>query len=749
MPDRERFDIEIPGCTPQPLMAYLKALGILRLVSEQKDGEARAWWENDLFWLSSSLDRAALVNFFLEEYQPTPILAPWGARSGFYPGASETSARKALEAVVQNTETRLARFREGIASVRTLLDRLALSGKASNEDKLELLRQCRSNLPESVIAWLDACALDTPPFPPLLGTGGNEGSGSYVSGFTQQVVNCVIRRASDDALYTSLFVTQRRGVLTSQTPGHFSPAAAGGPNATQGLEGGSNTNPWDYILCLEGACLWASAVTRRLGASRGGMASFPFTVAISGSGSASLALKDRIKPKQAKRSGAEMWLPMWERRLSLGEISLLLSEGRASLGRRSAITGIDLARAASTLGVDRGIKRFIRTGFLMRNGQSFLSIPLGAFEVTERPSASLLQEIDTWLDRFRRASADKKAPPRFVSALSRIESAIFEFCKHGGAPLFQEVLVSVGNVERELANGGRFRDEHRLAPLGPLSDAWIEASNDSSPEFAIARAVASIYDRESKIGPLRANLEPIDWKKRSPNWAESDTATAWNAANPIANLLSVLERRLMDGERASCEHLPLSFRAATPLDAISAFISGAVDDARIEELLWGLMLVSGTNQAAPHPQSASDIPRAYALLKLLFLPGPLEIYRDAKGNPAVRLQLNQQGGAISIRAEPSIVQLLRANRLGEACVVAMRRLRATGLSPMPMPIRGRRARDRDWLELDRLGGDGLDSRRLAAALLFPVDNGAVNQLFRLVISIGDLDRDQAGNSPNP
>ena len=38
----------LPGCTPEPLMAYLKALGILRLVREQKDSNARCWWENDI-----------------------------------------------------------------------------------------------------------------------------------------------------------------------------------------------------------------------------------------------------------------------------------------------------------------------------------------------------------------------------------------------------------------------------------------------------------------------------------------------------------------------------------------------------------------------------------------------------------------------------------------------------------------------------------------------------------------------------
>jgi len=41
-------DLALPGCAPEPLMAYLQALGILRLVGEQKDSDARGWWGNDV-----------------------------------------------------------------------------------------------------------------------------------------------------------------------------------------------------------------------------------------------------------------------------------------------------------------------------------------------------------------------------------------------------------------------------------------------------------------------------------------------------------------------------------------------------------------------------------------------------------------------------------------------------------------------------------------------------------------------------
>jgi len=56
----------LDGCSPIPLASYLKALGILRLVSEQADPEARAWWEGDRFLLASHLDEPELIEFFLK-----------------------------------------------------------------------------------------------------------------------------------------------------------------------------------------------------------------------------------------------------------------------------------------------------------------------------------------------------------------------------------------------------------------------------------------------------------------------------------------------------------------------------------------------------------------------------------------------------------------------------------------------------------------------------------------------------------
>ena len=75
-------------------------------------------------------------------------------------------------------------------------------------------------------------------------------------------------------------------------------------------------------------------------------------------------------------------------------------------------------------------------------------------------------------------------------------------------------------------------------------------------------------------------------------------------------------------------------------------------------------------------------------------------------------------------------------------MTAIRRLRASGLDPMPKPIRGQRVRDDDWRELDHMGGSGINPQRLAAALLIPIREDAVNRLIALVIRGDDIHDDQ-------
>src|SRR5271157_880439 len=137
-------EIRLDGCTAEPLMSYLKALGVLRIVSEQADRFARACWRDGMFSIETKLDKGGLVHFFLEHYRPTPIIAPWAGGSGFF----GSDNHEAVDAIVKSKVSRLAGFADLIGTVRDLLAGLGIKQKPSPEVKECLLRQYRRELPD-------------------------------------------------------------------------------------------------------------------------------------------------------------------------------------------------------------------------------------------------------------------------------------------------------------------------------------------------------------------------------------------------------------------------------------------------------------------------------------------------------------------------------------------------------------------------------------------------------------------------
>ena len=100
-------DLALEGCRPQPLMSYLKALGVFRLVAEQADFAARLWWDRaGHAVLRSLLDAEGLERFLLDEYRPAPITSPWNAGSGYYREPAHREAVAVLDRVANSTEPR-------------------------------------------------------------------------------------------------------------------------------------------------------------------------------------------------------------------------------------------------------------------------------------------------------------------------------------------------------------------------------------------------------------------------------------------------------------------------------------------------------------------------------------------------------------------------------------------------------------------------------------------------------------------
>lgn len=731
-------EIVLKGCTPEPLMGYLKALGVLRIIAEQKDPDIRGSWRDGIFVLSSKLTHEELADFFLNTYKPTPVIVPWSG--GDFLGVSlETNtgrysktptASKIIESFLTTSSDRLVDYRSALNSALSTLTQCGISTKGDMENK-ELKRHyisaVRNVSLESVTNWIDTCAVltsDKATFSSLLGSGGgSDGNTHFSDNFMQNLWEVLPdfdpqrkkqKSSSRTLLDNALWETNTSELVPNRTSSLYDAGAGGGANAGQGFERISFANPWNFILCLEGSLVFAGAISRRQAAGEKGRAAFPFQVRLTST---------RLDSSTDKEtSGREIWLPIWEKRATYSEVAMVFTEGRVAIGSKPAERGVDFARAAASLGIDRGIQSFHRYAIVKGRigGENYnTSAHLGRFEVSNRPDVNLLREIDPWLDRFRPSASDNKTPPRFRSALRRIETSIFSFCRYGGAQRFADILCACGHAEAQLAlsKGKVGQSKYLVSSLSGLSPEWLKAADDGSVEFEIALALAGIYDDAYKIGSLRANLEPVKSGKDKQGglfatWTEGGREVVWNSTDLARNLVAVLERRLMDGERAGCERLPLACRRTASLDAIAAFIHGETDDEHIIELLWGMVLIDH-NQTYPTLNrcilEAHPLPRSYALLKLLFLPGPV----------------STNTGDVDIRPETAILPMIRADRMGDACTIAMRRLRASGLVPMPYSTRSNASQSRESYMPD------LD--RLSAALLIPVSSQDIANLKIMVL----------------
>lgn len=711
----QRYRIEMAGCTPEPLMSYLKALGVLRLVSEQADSEALGSWERDVFVLESWLDLEEVERFFLEEYRPTPIVGPWAGGSGFFGNDN----RSAVEAIAASSVARLDAYRAVIAQVVRILSEEGLTEKPSGEQKAALLRRYRREMPDPFLDWMDACMSlgeQAEWYAPVLGTGGNDGRLDFTQNFMQRLVGLGLGKSMPVRACAALLEASLRGYPTGglgkSAVGQFSPGRAGGPNATQGMEAGSLDNPWDYVLALEGALMLSSAAVKRLRAGATGRGAFPFTVTSRpvGDGESSEG--------EAQEARGELWLPLWNRPASGTEVRTLFSEGRAELGRRPARDAVDFSRAVAGLGTDRGIQAFARYAMLKRSGKSFLAVATERFAVPEaiRENVELIAQVDRWLDELR-LKTRSDGPARLQAAVRRVESAIFAYCKHGRRADMLELIVALGRTERELAvTAGKRGNRVICPPLHTLPNHWIDAVRDDSVEFEIALALAGIHGLPGPDSvpalPIRTNLEAV----RALNgarwgWDEATPSVVWTPGGLVSNLSRVLARRLLDGGATS-----LASNHGVRLSSVARFLAGEVDDRRIEELLWGLALVDTKGVPGVQSAGADDAPRphrAYALLKPLFLPQSPVFVREAA---VWRYDRGAEAGRIQL--ESRILPLLRANRAKDACEIARRRLMVSGFPPLA--------------GAEELG-EAVNTERLAAALLLPIHDRGLNALMKLIV----------------
>lgn len=667
----------LDGCAPVPLAHYLKALGILRLVAEQADPTVRGWWEGERFRLMTALSREELEDFFLERYEPTPIFNPWGARSGYYPDSSEKSARAVLTQIEGATETRFKSFRAAIAIIRGVLASSFESKKPEDAERDRLIMALRLSIRGNALLWMDAVAsvvgggdnLEVER-PALLGTGGNEGSGSYTSAYMAAIVLCLIKRRWDHALPTILFGDRHQpSCAWEQSMGQFIPEGA--------------ATPWDLILALEGACVVRSAVSSRNTTNSSKWMSSPFFVAPASYGYPSEARLDEYALNKGKElpGRGEQWFPLWAQPMLFPEVNQMFVEGRAITSRGRATDGWGMVRAISTRGIRQGIREFVRYGYQQRNNlATHFAVPLGRFRVPERiePQLVCLDDLDAWLPRLRRQARDKHAPARLRLAERRLADALFAVAQHPGEPgRWQSVLLALADVEAVQVSGSGFQ----AGPIPRLRPEWVAASDDRSAELRLGLACAlqaAGFTRERKpIEAVRAHWLPMERGRYATTGSGSQTRlqampqVVMQGRSGMSDAIALVGRRLVEASQKGQRRLPLvaAYCASATAADLGSLLAGKIDLDRALALARTLTAIDRAQWAnepiPPRPPHRDTYPDdAWLAIRLSLLPWPLRL---------------PQGGEIRIGTDPAVFRRLAAGDAASAVTLSMRRLAAAGI----------------------------------------------------------------------
>jgi CRISPR-associated protein Csx17 len=529
----------------------------------------------------------------------------------------------------------------------------------------------------------------------MWGSGGNDGGIDYTGRFFENLSLVLIpkdKKLNAALLQNALFSEHSTGYLSKAAGkvGQFFPTGAGGANVTTGTGSQHDThlNPWDYIFLLEGAVLFSSRATRTLDPNAITRASAPFAVHAHAAGFASTGSED------AQRG--EQWMPLWRQPATLSDFATMLGEARIQLDRQPANRPIDMARAISRLGVARGVEAFVRYGYLERNGQSTLAVPLGVVQVRHHPRAYLIDDLAAWLDRVQRRSRDKNAPARLVHAERRLADAVFAALTHDHTPdRWQAILLAAAEIE-SLQSTGTGID---AGPIPALRPDWVSGVDDNSPEFRLALALGSAaasYFKDKPSDPIRHHVLPLESGARRFRTVDkrlvNDPRVVASGRDPLRDLAAIVERRLIEGAQNGQRRSRLvpAPGCDARLDDLAPFLNGQLDLDKILGLARALMALrwdKWTYNSAPKLRASAIAPdEPWLALRLCCLPWKLD-------------------SDIDIPADERIVRLLVSGDAVRANEIARQRLRSVGIRP---PFQA--------------GVTNVETaRRWAAAMAFPIE----------------------------
>jgi len=346
------YEYAFEGLDEERLPRYLAGLGLVRVLHglDQRPGATATWWEGGCLRMVSIIPPDAVMHYLLSMYRPSPVATPWNRGGGFYKGRA---ALEAVDTIRQSAASRL----EPLRSFLEVCDQAvaARGGEPpAREDKSAFLQRLRDRAPDAALPWLDAAMPLGPDneahFHALLGTGGNDARIDFGVRYLQMVAAVISPETGEPTERSEL----QLGALLG---GRFAPGA--NVSAKSGylgeLEG--QTNPWAFVLAMEGALVLAGAsVVHRLAVEPRGPSRGAWVV--------------------EGDEGPVVLGPLWRIPSAWPAIQAEFHQALLVVRRRRAVTLTDAARAFGTAAGASSLFQQAKTWELVaRNGHNRVAIP--------------------------------------------------------------------------------------------------------------------------------------------------------------------------------------------------------------------------------------------------------------------------------------------------------------------------------------------------------------------------------------
>ena len=589
-----------PGLSSRSLMTYLAALGLAKVVSEQADADVRFGWTADTFVVNTTVDD--LVEFLIERYRPTPVVSPWNGGSGF--GAKDKSQLAFLDEIESAQTPRLSTYAVTIRVCRAVLAELAVLGQIG--DKIRMIQELRNRVPDEALPWLDTSVVlttDAAAFPPILGTGGNDGRLDYSSNFHQRLTDVLPELGASP--HTSrgwardLLLGSTTTKLQSAAIGQFDALGAGGPGSSAFGSADSRVNPWAFVLMLEGVTWFASSAARRLGEVEG-RAAMPFTVFASSDGPVPGAAKEEAR--------GELWAPVFTS-VTARHLTQIMREARAVWQGKAATKAAEMYGAVRTFGVDRGIERFQRFGYLQRNGLAYVAVLLDTVNVDNRPTVSLAAAPMRRAAGFAHASGEGTNKPEAIRRHTRaFDAAALTYLRDPRPAHLLAMLEAQTRLELVATRSDRRKDELRAPTRQARSEEVLESVDDVLRSSAEARVAAGLASA-STAGEFGERTWMRDLLLGSePGARKSHPARAFGLGNKaldhvLADLVVWRAQHPMEDHRVGRGTLIfLDHRWRTPWADVHAWVGGVLDDELLERYFLAFLALDWRQQPRVRPQ---------------------------------------------------------------------------------------------------------------------------------------------------